>query len=210
MGTLIIQEIPQCSLVESENKTVEPTSLLDAFRSMNLCDQEKYLNLHNRFNNITDFDENSQLTLNELMDENNQNDEIIEKATEIYGIYKTNTFPGGVFLQISRFNHSCAPNAEIVWRTEESKASEIRAVSKIKLGDEITINYNITHIVMQNLKTRQGSIKIPDFFIDIPKWLVSLHKFTRYPGIHCPALGSSVIHSSSLRSNVSRSVSSKS
>ena len=94
--------------------------------------------------------------MKQLIDQNNQNDQIIEKSAEIYGIYKTNTWPQGVLLQISRFNHSCAPNAESVWRKGESEGCEIRAVSKIKLGDEITVNYNILHTIMKNFKERQG------------------------------------------------------
>ena len=39
-----------------------------------------------------------------------------------------------------RLNHSCASNAEANWNKEES-AREIRAVRKIKKGEEITINY---------------------------------------------------------------------
>ena len=34
-------------------------------------------------------------------------------AFDVWGIYKTNTFTQGVYLQMSRFNHSCRPNAEI-------------------------------------------------------------------------------------------------
>ena len=32
----------------------------------------------------------------------------VETAAQVFEIYKTNTFPNGVFLKISRFNHSCA------------------------------------------------------------------------------------------------------
>ena len=83
--------------------------------------------------------------------------------TEIYGIYKTNCNSRGVAIHISRFNHSCAPNAENVWRSGENDACEIRAVSKIKPGDEITVNYNPVEIVLKNLKIRQGTIKIHRF-----------------------------------------------
>ena len=54
-----------------------------------------------------------------------------------------------------RFNHSCASNAEIIWRTGENDACEIRCVSKINPGEEITINYSALSISMKKLKSRQ-------------------------------------------------------
>ena len=39
-----------------------------------------------------------------------------------------------------RLNHSCASNAEADWNKEES-AREIRAVRKIKKGEEINCHY---------------------------------------------------------------------
>ena len=67
----------------------------------------------------------------------------------IDGIWRTNNFAlgqsgsksdNGLFLRISRFNHSCVPVAEFVWN-EEKKLQEIRAIRNIKRGTEITICY---------------------------------------------------------------------
>lgn len=72
----------------------------------------------------------------------------------VIGIWSTNAFalggPGriddgdfaesGVFNIISRFNHSCSPNAENVW-CESSRSMEIRALQTITVGTEITISY---------------------------------------------------------------------
>ena len=65
------------------------------------------------------------------------------------GIWRTNNFAlgqsgsrsnNGLFLKISRFNHSCVPVAEFVWN-EEKKQQEIRAIRRIVKGSEITICY---------------------------------------------------------------------
>ena len=60
-----------------------------------------------------------------------------------------------MLLKSSRFNHSCASNAELVWRKEEKEGSEIRAVSKIKAGDEVTINFDILNIGLRRISERQ-------------------------------------------------------
>ena len=72
---------------------------------------------------------------------------------DIYGIYATNTFEQGVGIQASRFNHSCRSNAEEFWN-EKNGATEIRSVSKINAGEEITINYRTSEISMKSYKTR--------------------------------------------------------
>jgi hypothetical protein len=76
---------------------------------------------------------------------------------EVFEIYFSNSFLDGVGIQASRFHHSCAANAEIHFKGRSEKF-EIRAVSKIKAGEEITINYNPPEISMKNFKTRQELI----------------------------------------------------
>ena len=71
-------------------------------------------------------------------------------------------FHSGVLLKSSRFNHSCASNAELVWRKEEKEGSEIRAVSKIKAGDEVTINFDILNIGLRRISERQESMKVKE------------------------------------------------
>ena len=61
-------------------------------------------------------------------------------AFDVWGIYKTNTFTQGVYLQVSKFNHFCRQNAEIFWN-QDSNTAYLRALRKIKEGDEITIFY---------------------------------------------------------------------
>ena len=75
----------------------------------------------------------------------------------IDGIWRTNNFAlgtsgsksdNGLFLRISRFNHSCVPTAEFVWN-EKKRLQEIRAIRNIKKGEEITICYFTRVIAVQ-------------------------------------------------------------
>jgi len=72
----------------------------------------------------------------------------------IDGIWRTNNFAlgpsgpktnNGLFLQISRFNHSCRPSAEFSWNPVRKK-QEVRVVRPIKRGTEITVSY-FSHLV---------------------------------------------------------------
>ena len=79
MGTLILQEIPQCSPIESQkeltidffNPTKSETelsidflsNLLDSFRNMSESDQALFMNLHNRFQNVTNFNDKTKESL---------------------------------------------------------------------------------------------------------------------------------------------------
>ena len=54
---------------------------------------------------------------------------------------------------MSRFNHSCRSNAEYRWN-EKTDSREVRTVSKIHPGDEITVNYAWDHS-MASYENRQ-------------------------------------------------------
>ena len=61
------------------------------------------------------------------------------------GIFATNSFDmdehnAGIFLQASRFNHSCSPNARYSWNPE-MKRFVIYALCDIAGGDEILVSY---------------------------------------------------------------------
>ena len=58
-----------------------------------------------------------------------------DEILKIIGIYVGNNFETGLSIQISRFNHSCKPNAV------NSEFNEVWAVCNIKAGQEITISY---------------------------------------------------------------------
>merc|ERR1712050_643801 len=105
--------------------------------------QEDFLKLHNRFENIDDLEltEKQKLAIDNCANSKNKEDK--NQILKIYGIYRTNCFENGVAIHFARFNHSCCSNAEAMWNeNEDENANEIRAVSKIKTGEEITLTYN--------------------------------------------------------------------
>ena len=77
---------------------------------------------------------------------------------KIYQIYKTNSFEMGIGIEASRFNHSCASNAEASWN-DQKETREIRVVSRIKAGEEITINYKWKQLSMKNVQFRHSITK---------------------------------------------------
>ncbi|KAJ3774509.1 hypothetical protein FB446DRAFT_664940 [Lentinula raphanica] len=56
------------------------------------------------------------------------------------GIYNTNVFGQSLLLEVSRFNHSCSPNARYTYH-ESSKKERIIALTDIAEGEEISISY---------------------------------------------------------------------
>ncbi|KAF5021929.1 hypothetical protein F66182_6032 [Fusarium sp. NRRL 66182] len=92
------------------------------------------------------------------------------------GITKTNALPlgpgtpkGGIFLESSRINHSCKPNAQNIWN-EDIKKLTIHALQDIEQGSEITISYLGDH---PDSGTRQQALKA-DFLFDCRCHLCSL------------------------------------
>ena len=121
-GTLVLRETPQLYFPEQkEGSSLDAyrenaEAVIEGFTRMSRDDQRKYLELCNNFEgdrgNLSpgmniDFDAVMEAT----------NDMTFPtlckgKALKVWSIYKTNGFPNGVFLKMSRFNHSCRPNAE--------------------------------------------------------------------------------------------------
>ena len=124
-------------------------SLILSYEAMSIEDQEEFTKLHNRFEKLEDLE----LTAKQKEFATKSNQDILK----IYGIYRTNSFENGVAINFARFNHSCCSNAEAIWNEEEN-ASEIRAVSKIKRGEEITLTYNWKQLAMKEVKTRQDNL----------------------------------------------------
>lgn len=71
------------------------------------------------------------------------------EPSSLDGIWRTNNFAlgasglrvdNGLFLNISRFNHSCCPFAEFTWNPRKRR-QELRAIRNIPCGTEITISY---------------------------------------------------------------------
>lgn len=116
-------------LVVQDSDTRTAQSILS-----NLCRHpttltQAYLNLHNAFG---------------------------EQVDPILGIFNSNSIPlapvepvpnppgsilaYGVFLQLSRFNNSCSPNASITWDERKSQIT-VHALQPIPAGSEITVCY---------------------------------------------------------------------
>jgi hypothetical protein len=86
-------------------------------------------------------------------------------SSPLLSIIKTNGFglggsavSTGVFEVISRFNHSCSPNATFLWN-ESVGHTEVRACVDISVGDEITINYLSSDMFNQPHPVRQADLK---------------------------------------------------
>ena len=84
------------------------------------------------------------------------------KYSAFRGIVKTNMLPlgadsptGGIFLEASRINHVCNPNAQNTWNESLNKIT-IHSIKDIEEGEEITISYLAESANYQN---RQQKLK---------------------------------------------------
>ena len=64
-----------------------------------------------------------------------------DEILKIIGIFIANNYENSLSIQISRFNHSCKPNAVNSANAVNSEFNEVRAIRNIKAGQEITISY---------------------------------------------------------------------
>ena len=152
-GVLILQEDPQIQIEPNEESqrgedlmssiVANPGSwkiwinkLWSLFNQMEESDQKEYLELYNSFEGeIHVLGKVMLLVLVNQMKENEEDD--AEKILDIVFIYFSNYRVGGkVMIKISRFNHSCRPNAVL-----KSDTNQIWALSDIKPGQEISIDY---------------------------------------------------------------------
>jgi hypothetical protein len=84
------------------------------------------------------------------------------KYSDFLGIVKTNMMPlgadsptGGIFLEASRINHTCNPNAQNMWNENLNKIT-IHSIKDIEEGEEITVSYLA---VSANYQNRQKKLK---------------------------------------------------
>ena len=145
---MILQEKPQCrSNPDEENGSKKQfQSVIESFHKMSEENKEKFMGLYDKYASINIKDN--------LPDWEFGNMELLK----IYQIFKSNSFEMGVGIQASRFNHSCSSNAEAFWN-DENETREIRAVSKIKVGEEITVNYTWKQLSMKNFQLRHSITK---------------------------------------------------
>ena len=110
------------------SKVVKFCKVIEAFMKMSTEEKRNYLCLKDSFNYLENKDDDSfQLDLNTI--DVAVFKEIVavsrEVAAKVWGIFNTNNFENGVFLLLSRVNHSCVPNSEFVWNSDK-KTQDLR------------------------------------------------------------------------------------
>ena len=164
-GSLVLRESPQLLIPEQDNPTFKGSvqhaeNVVKTFMGMSKEDQESYLKLHNKFNDDRkawseglkrEFEAKmvvmSKLTISRMSK---------EKAFEVWAIHSTNGFHNGVCLKMSRFNHSCRPNAQYFWN-DDTNTRDLRAWRKIKEGEEITVSY--IHSMLESREGRRSALR---------------------------------------------------
>ena len=124
MGNVILRETPElpiCLANEAGRIIWSPKSVMDLlahFNSMNQNDQTEYLSLYDKFDYLNVLPLEQKLELEKCLEERKmllshieQTKDKAEKILKIFNIYEPNSFEGGVCIKLSRFNHSCRPNA---------------------------------------------------------------------------------------------------
>ena len=141
-GTLILKETPQMSHIDALTPNLQGShealkiwikKVISLFNEMNLADQAEYMKLHSHFENEYSFGLISEFLglIYTMVNDGKKADEILK----IIGIFIANNYENSLSIQISRFNHSCKPNAI------HSEFNEVWAVCNIKAGQEITTSY---------------------------------------------------------------------
>ena len=185
MGCIANQKIKRGTLIEKEKPVLEiPPGLkekmlnnyvgfaqivIDKFNKMEKNCKEDYLKLSNKLKmldpNLPDIDEVHKdlpkwnTTYLKDFSVLNLGDIDVETAVEVYHIFETNAFHNGLFLKMSRFNHSCVSNAEHFWNDKEN-VREIRSISNIAEGEEIMVNYGGIEV----LDTNERREKLSGFY----------------------------------------------
>merc|ERR1712037_10482 len=145
-GSLLLREFPQLlisdQMIEYDYDNLH-NNVIGSFLNMSEEDQERYMELYNMYDEDSEnWSDGIKEILNEALLATNGmvfSNISKENALKVWGIYKTNAFTNGVFVKMSRFNHSCHPNAAMSCRV--SNTQDVRALRKIKEGEEITICY---------------------------------------------------------------------
>ena len=143
-------------------------SIMNAFIRMSKNDQLEFLQLSNKWsdpNSIKSDDKDVYLAKKNFAKHHEEyrkskgisdglDKDLILKILCIFSSNLIDVVLTGVGLKISRFNHSCCPNAEL--SDNDFGEIEVRATSKILEGQEITILYNPHNLILENKKKRQA------------------------------------------------------
>ena len=181
LGCVAIMDIEKGSLILNENSQMlgipEETRgkaswmkiLLKSFYQMSKADQIEYMTLSNKCINFQDFlnrKEDFDKGLEDLRFEIRKFEHDPEKAEEVLKIcciYLTNRWnpnqsESGLRIKTSRFNHSCKANATTILKADD--LGQVRAISNIKAGQEIHVNYNIGNDPFFGFRNRDHRQKI--------------------------------------------------
>ena len=154
-GSLILIENPQLCIGTEERKGSLGwiKSLLISFDQMSKADKLEYMKLYNSNNNFKNFKNAVDIqNCKKIHDRHikeiegvkfeigriEQDREKAEEILKVCGIFFGNNFMNGVCIKVSRFNHSCQPNAGFFKRNGQN---QLRAIGNIKAGEEINLNY---------------------------------------------------------------------
>jgi len=168
--TLILCERPQIPDIHSSAQPI--MTLLESYAEMNKSDQKEYMLLHNKYDDMHVLPLHVRNTMkSEILSMEarirltfGHEAKKVERILKIYNIYESNCFDDGLSIKTSRFNHSCQPNAAFV--VMEFDQDEIRAISDIKKGEEITISYLDGYdFYMRNRRIRQSILFQNWFFV---------------------------------------------
>ena len=147
-GELVLREFPQLFLPDDlagTNLVQQTKSILKAFSVMSKEDQARYMRLYNIYSaDCTKWSDKMRIDFQDIMGAMRQisfQSFSFEKAVRIWTIFRTNAFHKGVCLRMSRFNHSCRPNAQHFWNGD-TKTRDLRALRRIKEGEELTVSYS--------------------------------------------------------------------
>ena len=181
LGCVAILDIEKGSLILNESSQMRGIPLkirgnskwmkilLKSFYQMGKADQLEFRTLRNKWINIPDYKNYKEAIdkeLDYLKSEVSKIEHDPEKAEEIFNIcciYLSNRrsvdqSESGLMIKTSRFKHSCKPNAISMIKADD--LFQIRAISNIKAGQEIHIDYNGENDPFFKFRNRQQRQKI--------------------------------------------------
>lgn len=136
VGTLVLSERPIIQVASSTYQANLAHLVLAQLQKLDSHDREGFLALRNTH----------------------------EQMLPIEGIFKTNAIPlgrgssaGGIFLQCSRFNHSCTANAAYHWDANQ-KRERVFAIREINPEEEIVVSYLSEDVWALPTKERKARI----------------------------------------------------
>jgi len=162
LGCVAIVDIEKGSLILNESSQMRGIPmkirgnpkwmkiLLKSFYQMGKADQLEFMTLRNKWVNIPDY-KNYQKAIDRAIEDLKLDVRKIEhdpeKAEEIFKIYciflsnrrSADQSESSLMIKTSRFKHSCKPNAISMIKADD--LVQIRAISNIKAGQEIFIEY---------------------------------------------------------------------